>query len=148
MITITKLRKALQKDDNLKKLRDNFYYLLADYEKKVLNGYLRDYRLAYYKKEFIRNFVNRLKNTPVERQKEIIDLISKKLNLEPDHSLQVSMFDFTESLSKPIKPKPEGFSRDAYFNDLVEHENYEELHNLYGIREIERDSNLLDGESK
>lgn len=148
MITITKLRTSLKKDDNLRKLRDNFYYLLPEYEKKYLNGYLKDNRLNYYKKEFIRSFTNRLKTISVERQKEIIDLISKKLNLEPDYSLQVSMFDFTENFSKPIKSKPEGYSKDAYFNDLVEHENYEELHNLYGIREIERDSNLLDGESK
>lgn len=147
MITITKLKKALQKDDNLRKLRDNYYYLLSDFEKKELNGYLRNYDLTYYKKDFIRSFINRLKNYSIERQKEVIDLISKTLNLEPDYPLQVSMFDFTENLTKP-KNKPEGYSKDAYFNDLVEHENYEELHNLYGIREIERDSNLLDGESK
>ena len=147
MITITKLKKALQKDDNLRKLRDNFYYLLSDYEKYELNAYLRNYDLTYYRKDMIRNFTNRLKNMPIDRQKEVIDLISKKLNLEPDLPIQVSMFDFTEDLSKP-KPKPEGYSKDAYFNDLVEHENYEELHNLYGIREIERDSNLLDGPTK
>ena len=147
MITIFKLRRALDKDDNLRKLRDNYYNILSDYEKYELNTYLKNTNLNYYKKEFIRSFCNRLKHYPKIKQEEIINLISKKLNLEPDSPLQVSMFDFTQNLIID-NFKPEGKSQDAYFNDLVEHENYEELHNLYSIREIERDSNLLDGKSK
>ena len=153
MITINKLKKALQKDENLEIIKTNFFYLLSEFGKKSLNIYLKNKNLKFAKKDFINNFINNLKNKSVERQNEIIEILSKKIIFEETNinikTGKIKDVDFymPTSTNKP-KNKPIGYSKDAYFNDLIEHENYEELNNLYGIRVIERDSNLLDGGRK
>ena len=62
MNKITKIKKSLENDDILLKIRNKKYNLLSENEKKLLNIYLNDKRLIKYKKDFISSFINRLKN--------------------------------------------------------------------------------------
>ena len=55
----------------------------------------------------------------------------------------IKNIDFNMPTNTVLKEKPVGYSSDFYFNQLVENENYEELNNLYGIDEIEKNSNLI-----
>ena len=150
MNKITKIKKSLENDDILLKIRNKKYNLLSENEKKLLNIYLNDKRLIKYKKDFISSFINRLKNMDeINLKKYLYELNDICLN---GFNIQVGMvfdvdYDMPTNTSK-VKEKPNGFSKDFYFNELIERENYDELNNLYGIKEIERDSNLLEDKSK
>ena len=150
MHKINQIKKSLEDDEVLEKLRNKKYNLLSLNEKKLLNIYLNDKRLTKYKKEFIKSFINRLKimdeNILKKYYYELNDICLNGLNI------QIGMiFDIDKNMptnTTKVKNKPEGYSNDAYFNQLIDNENYDELYNIYGLRVIERDSNLLDDKTK
>ena len=113
------IKKILDNDEILELIKKKYYKFLSEYEKKLLNIYLNDKRLIKYKKEFIISFTNRLNENSLNKY------ISNLKNKETNNKL-------------------ESRSKDYYFNQLIDKENYDELFNLYGLKEIERDSNLFE----
>ena len=150
MNKINQIKKSLEDDEVLKQIKNKKYNLLSLNEKKLLNIYLYDKRLIKYKKEFIKSFINRLKNMDENILKKYYSALNgiclNGLNI------QIGMvFDIDDNLplkTSKLKNKPEGYSKDAYFNQIIDDENYDELFNLYGLREIERDSNILEDKTK
>lgn len=150
MNQINKIKKSLEKDEIILEIRNKKYNLLSDNEKKLLNIYLNDKRLIKYKKDFISSFINRLKNMKEDDlkkyYKELNNICLNGFNIQIGMVFDVN-YDMPTKTSK-LQNKPEGYSRDAYFNEIIEKEDYDELFNLYGLREIERDSNLLEEKKK
>ena len=135
------IKKLLDNDDILLKIRNKKYYLLSENEKYMLNTYLKYNNLVKYKKGFIDTFSERIKNNSslVIELKDVIDFnISLKICKGT-----IKNIDFNMPTNTLLKEKPVGYSSDFYFNQLVENENYEELNNIYGIEEIEKNSNLI-----
>ena len=150
MNKINHIKKSLEDDKILEELRNKKSNLLSLNEKKLLNIYFKDKRLIKYKKEFINSFINRLKNMDENiLKKYFYELNGICLN---GLNIQIGMvFDIDKDMpinTTKLKNKPEGYSRDAYFNQLIDNENYDELFNLYGLREIERDSNIVENKTK
>ena len=149
MKEITKIKKALQDDNILEQLKNQKSYLLSEYEKKLLTIYLSDHRLSKYKKEFIFTFINRLKDMAFALQKSYFSKLADLCHLYDDClNIQIGTVDLIDynmpTKTTIVREKPRGFSKDAYFNEVLEKENYDELYNIYGLEQIERDSNLLD----
>ena len=149
MRELTKIKKSLENDEILEQIKNNKLYLLSEYDKKLLFIYLNDKRLVKFKKEFIYNFINRIKSMDINIQTKYFKELESVCKIhDKDIPIQIGMvLDINYNMptdTTKLQDKPVGFSKDAYFNEVIEKEDYDELFNLYGLEEIETNSNLFD----
>ncbi len=153
MNKIRKLKRAIGQDQILESLKNKKFFLLSENENRLLTIYLKDKKLIRYKKEFIYFFINRINVMTEEQQdyyfkhlQEIIPFDKGTLKIQKGI---IDDIDYHMSVkTSKLKKKPSGYSKDAYFNEMIEKENYEELFNLYGLEQIQRDSNLFDSKGE
>jgi len=135
------LKKALEDDIVLKNIRNKKYKLLSEYQRYLLNCYLK-FKDIKFKKTFIKSFIYNLSKFEQDRLdfyiNQLRDIIEFDINIG-----KIKNIDFSMPLNTVLKDKPIGFSNDFYFNQLIEKENYDELYNLYGLDEISKKSNIL-----
>ena len=153
-------KKMLSKEDCLKKIREKLNdksvvrkifeekrYLLSDYEKDLL---IKNYSRSddKYLKSFIGNFYNRLKHL---KSDEILYFYCRCLmnTCSLNELLIKTKFGTIDNIDLNMKidtniVKKNSYSNDAYFNSLINDDNYEELFNIYSIDEIVRDSNIFE----
>ena len=119
--------------------------MLSENDRYLLNCYLK-YKEPKFKKDFIRSFISLLskldENKLLKYVSELKDIIVFDIVLNISKG-RISNIDFSMPTETTLKEKPVGYSKDFYFNDLVEKEDYDELFNLYGIDEISKYSNVI-----
>ena len=141
---LKKLKDELSKKEVLVRLKNEKYFLLSNEEKRLLNVYLKDNRLIKYKLSFISLFIKRITLLDNEKYIFYIKNLNMICNLYISFKISkgnISNIDF--SIPTNIVLKKDSLNGNFYFQQLIDNENYEELFNLYGLREIERDSDLL-----
>ena len=145
---LSKIKVGLQDKNNIKRIFVEKRYLLSKYEIDLL---IRDYYRSddKYLKSFIGNFYNRLKRMENDELlyfycRSLMHLFSlNELSIQTNFGKIGSINLDIPSDTKVVKKS--GFSNDAYFNDLIEKEDYEELFTMYDIDEIDKNSDLLRG---
>ena len=148
MNIIFKIKRAMQQDEILETLKKTKYYLLSENEKRLLAIYFKDKRLIKYKNAAIKSFIDRIKTMEEEQQnyyfrnlQEIIPFEKGTLKIQKGI---IDNIDYKMPLeTTELRRKPSGYSKDAYFNEMIEKGNYEELFNLYGLEQIDKESDLL-----
>ena len=145
---LMKIKEKLKNKNIVKKIYEEKRYLLSDYEKDLL---IKNYSRSddKYLKSFIGNFYNRLKRCNSD---DLLYFYCRSLmNVCNLNELIVkTQFGMIDNIDFDMKGnvtvvKSNSYSNDAYFNNLIDNENYEELFNVYSIDEINRDSDLLKG---
>ena len=140
------IKKELNDDLVLNKLIKTKGYLLSENDKWLLNTYFK-YKNIKFKKEFINLFTIRLNNLKDDKLRYYLDNLKDIMSLSVELKISkgvIRNIDFNMPLeTSKLQDKPSGYSKDFYFNSLIEKGNYDELFNLYGIDEIEKNSNLL-----
>ena len=140
------LEQELINDKILEKIRNLKYYLLSDEEKRLINIYLKDKRLINYKKSFIKIFINRLKKLNDDRFLYYYSNLIKVCPLNIELNLKNGVVRNID-LNMPVNTskatnKPESYSKDIYFTNLIESNDYENLYKYYDLETIEKNSNI------
>jgi len=140
------LEQELMNDKILEKIRNLKYYLLSDEEKRLINIYLKDKRLINYKKSFIKIFINRLKKLNDDRFLYYYSNLIKVCPLNIELNLKngvVKNIDLNMPVNtSKVTGKPESYSKDIYFTNLIESNDYENLYKYYDLETIEKNSNI------
>lgn len=140
------LEQELMNDKILEKIRNLKYYLLSDEEKRLINIYLKDKRLINYKKSFIKIFINRLKKLNDDRFLYYYSNLIKVCPLNIELNLKngvVRNIDLNMPVNtSKVTSKPESYSKDIYFTNLIESNDYENLYKYYDLETIEKNSNI------
>ena len=145
------IKKELNDDQVLRKLREKKFFLLSEYEKRLLNIYFKDNRLVKYKKCAIQSICNRIILLDDEKLNYYLNHLEKIMHKKIELKTKIGTIkdiDFKMPTKTVLKEKPKSMGRDFYFNYLVDTENYDELFNLYDIETIERDTNIFEKRDK
>ena len=143
---LNKIKERLKDKKIVGKIFNEKRYLLSDYEKDLL---IKDYNRSdnKYLKSFVGNFYNRLKRC---QDDELLYFYCRALmHVCGLNELSIkTKFGNISHVDKTIPHNTEvvkktGFSKDEYFNTLIDEERYDELFNIYSADEIIEKSNVF-----
>ena len=146
---IKRIKNGLQDDEKINELLTKKNYLLSMNEKSLFRIY-QNIHSEKYKNQGIGFLIERLNRMDLEtlqfNLQSLMNLFALKNDIKKVPEKKIVPVEEREeefTFSKP-QNKPEGWSTDDLFNELIRRRDYDTIHNIYGLDFIEHNSNLLD----